>query len=585
MTERAQSMLVRSAAGSFRHLALTVFASVTGAVIDMGIAMLIMQLAKAGLAGDADTVVTMSWAMAAAIALGFGLKFAAKASGASFGAKAAYRIRSALFDHLTRMRQSDVEAKSAGDWMSVLSNDAFAIERFFTYHFNQLLFHPIMAVGSFVFLFILEWKLTLLCCVIMPLSLLASAWVGKPIFAQSLRVQEAEGDLNARTQDAVFGHDVIKAFGRQRWLRDRFEGSLLSALRLSLDLERLRALLIPWQILLQTLPMALCILYGGWLAIFHGFPPEQLLVFIYLLGYCMQSVSALPELIGQTGTMAGAVSRLKQTMEQPLEDTNAGRAVVKETMPNATTDGGAAIVFERVSFQYAGREAPALSHVTFEIAAGQFVAIVGASGSGKSSIAKLVSKLYEPDAGVIRLFGQSMSGLSTQSARSLLSVVTQQTFLFPGTIEENVKYGHSNATESDVVEACAAAGAHDFISRFPEGYRSVVGERGEGLSGGQRQRLALARALLKKAPILVLDEPTSALDERTEELVQQTLLSLRGSRTILVIAHRLSTAKDADRILVMDQGCLVEQGTHDELVRAGGPYARLHAYKLEGVPS
>ncbi|WP_239615323.1 ABC transporter ATP-binding protein [Cohnella mopanensis] len=578
----SRSILNRSAKDSRRYLLMAVMTALGGALADMAIALSIMRLADAGLSGDENTAIRMSIYMAAAVLVGFLLKFTMKAAATRFGANTAYKLRSSLFAHMAKIKQSEAESRHAGDWMSVLSNDAFAVEQFFTYHLCNLLFHPIMATGTFVFLLLLQWKLVLLCCLIMPLSLLISWQLGKPIIRKSQQLQEIEGAINSQIQDAVIGQALIKSYERQNWLRERFERILKTGLFKSFDLERQRSFIIPWQILLQTLPFAFCILYGGWLAIHGDMRPAALLAFIYLLGYCIQSASALPELIGQLFVATGAVRRLNQIMDYQTEE-GTGTSLADTEDRTSPNESESVISFNEVNFQYAGRSVLALNDISYEVRKGQFVAIVGPSGSGKSTIMKLLSKLYEPNRGEIRLFGKSLADYNPQAARSMISFVKQHTFLFPGTILDNIRHGKPLATDKEVVEASVAAGADSFIQQLPDSYLTQIGERGAGLSGGQMQRIAIARALLKEAPIVVFDEPTSALDGESEAIIQETLRQVRRQKTIIVIAHRLSTVQDADLILVMDQGRIVESGTHEQLMRHSGLYSGLYQNLLEGV--
>lgn len=568
--------------GSYRYLLMAVLAALGGALADMGIAMSIMRLADAGLSGDESSAIRMSIYIAATILVGFLLKFSMKFAATQFGANTAFRLRSSLFGHIAKIKQSEAESRHAGDWMSVLSNDAFAVEQFFTFHLSNMLFHPVMAVGTFIFLFLLQWKLVLLCCLIMPLSLLISWHLGKPIIRKSQQLQEIEGTINSQVQDAVIGQALIKSYGRQVWLRERFDRTLRMGLLKSFDLERQRSFIIPWQILLQTLPFSLCILYGGWLSIHGQMRPAELLAFIYLLGYCIQSASALPELIGQLFVAAGAVRRLDQIMGYQTEN-DTGKLLADLGDRTNTNESESVISFDKVNFNYEGRSDHALKDISYVIEKGQFVAIVGPSGSGKSTIMKLISKLYEPNGGEIRLLGEPLVDYHPQAVRSLISFVKQHTFLFPGTILDNIRHGNPMATDKEVIEASIAAGADVFIQQLPDSYLTQIGERGAGLSGGQMQRIAISRALLKEAPIIIFDEPTSSLDGDSEAIIQETLRKVRRKKTIIVIAHRLSTVQDADLILVMDQGRIVESGTHEQLIRHSGLYSGLYQNLLEGV--
>lgn len=591
------ALIIRFAGRSYRLLLGAVALSILGVSADMGIALLIKRLTDAGLAGDGGVALAVSMMMGAAIAVGFVCKYGARYFGSKFGADTSYAMRSRLFDRLSSAKINALEKRSVGDWVSVFSNDVQAVDQFFLYQTAPLLLHPVMALGTFIFLMTLEWKLMLLCCLIVVVVYAASVLLGKPISRHSAAAQRAEGEVSGHVQDAALGHMLVKSYSLEGWIGERFRRAVDGWFERSIALERKRVMIVPWQIVLQNVPFAFCILYGGWMAVQGRIETSSLLVFIYLLGYFTQSASAIPELLGQLYAASGAARRLEEAFAVPVEagiGQDEGAAVSAARPGGDAIDaaaGGAvpadapALSLCGVSFSYPESERPALEDISFDVAQGEFVAIVGPSGSGKSTFVKLLGRLNEPQSGSIRLLGRPLGEMDVRDVRRLQAVVTQSPMLITGTIEHNVRFGCRQTDEAGLRQAAKAAFADSFIERLPEGYATMLGEQGSGLSGGQKQRVAIARALLRRAPILIMDEPTSALDPDSDAYIQQTIRSLRGSCTIVVVAHRLSTVVDADRIIVMNDGRIAEKGDHEQLLAQGGVYADLYTKMLQGASS
>lgn len=585
-TNSGWGLLLKAAKRTRCWLLLSVMAAIAGTVMDMTIAYWIRQLTDAGLAGKEDDLVLVVLFMVVTIMAGVLFKYVLKYSTVRFGASMMAAIRSDLFRRLSSLPVSKVESRSLGEWMSLVSNDMLIIQQYCVYQLSDLFFHPLMAFGSLVFLIVLQFKLVLVCLTIVPIALLISWRIGLPIGRWSARTQDMEARTNVLIQDAISGQIAIKAYGRQAFMQERFNRSLDDLLQLHTGLERKKAHVVPWQIILQTAPFAVCILYGGWMSIEGDLQPSALLVFIYLLGYFVQSVSALPGLFERLFVSFGAIRRLDACMRLATEDAVAISGIHVDNaaaLPVIWERGAPALVFERVQFRYGQEDGWALDGIDLVLEQGKAVALIGPSGSGKSTILKLICRFYETNGGAIRLFGKPLEHYSLEQARSMIALVPQEPFLFPGTIGDNIGYGRPGVVMGDVVEAGLAANAHEFIMALPQGYETRIGERGIGLSGGQRQRIAIARAFVKRAPILVLDEPTSALDPVSESLVHQSVQGLADRHALLIVAHRLSTVRMADEILVLDQGSIIERGTHAQLVNRNGLYRKLHELESRGV--
>ena len=483
------ALIVRFAGRSYPLLIGAVALSMLGVAADMGIALLIKRLTDAGLAGEGQTALAVSVMMGVAIAVGFVCKYAARYLGARFGADTSYAMRSKLFDRLSSAKINALEKRNVGDWVSVFSNDVQAVDHFFLYQTGPLLLQPIMALGTFIFLVTLEWKLMLLCCVIVIVVYTASMLLGKPISRHSAAAQRAEGEVSGHVHDAALGHMIVKSYSLEGWIGKRFRRSADSFFDRSIALERKRVMIVPWQIVLQNVPFAFCILYGGWMAVQGRLETSSLLVFIYLLGYFTQSASAIPELLGQLYAASGAARRLEEAFAVPVEagigqDDGAiagsgevsavqradafDEAAAAEAGAHSPADVVPALSLCNVSFRYPESERQALSSISFDVAQGEFVAIVGPSGSGKSTFVKLLGGLDEPQSGDIRLLGRSIRDIDVRDIRRLQAVVTQSPMLITGTIEHNSRFGCHKADEDGVRRAAKAAFADSFIERLPE---------------------------------------------------------------------------------------------------------------------
>ncbi|MBW7476944.1 ABC transporter ATP-binding protein/permease [Paenibacillus oenotherae] len=507
-----------------------------------------------------------------AVVCGVLFKYIAKFSSVKFSAKSLESIRNALTQHLQKTAVEAIENRQTGDIIARMTNDTYVVQNYFTHKFANLIYHPLVFISAIIVLAFINWQLVLITTLLTPIAIIASHMITKPIERHVKQLQEHLGEGNAVLHDTIGGMSIVKAFNARDRIVQQYETIMNEALSKAVEVEKRRAWLSPLTIFLQMTPVILCVVYGGYMAVQGEIGVSDLILFIYLLFHIGMSVAVIPDLIFSSKEASGAAGRMFEILDHPVEPT--GSDVLK---PNEAAE--AVVEFAGVSFQYS-EGSRILDHVSFTLPLGQTFALVGPSGSGKSTIFKLLCGYYEQQEGEVKLYGQQLRQLQLDELRSKIALVSQDTYLFPATIAENIAYGNARATMADIVKAAKMANAHEFIIALEKGYESFVGERGANLSGGEKQRLAIARAILKDAPILLLDEPTSALDTQSELLVQEALGRWMKGRTVLMIAHRLSTIAEADEILVLDGGRLVERGTHKQLLKQDGLYRKLVAESL-----
>jgi subfamily B ATP-binding cassette protein MsbA len=412
-----------------------------------------------------------------------------------------------------------------------------------------------------------DWVLALIAFVAFPASVLPVLRLSKRLRRFARKRQVSLGRLSALLQETVQGNRVVKAFGMEQYEHERFAQESESLFRVAMKVVRIRAFTSPMMEILAAFGIAGVVFYGGHSVIAGGRTQGSFLAFLTALFLLYDPFKKLGRANATLQQGLAAADRVFEFLDTQPE-------VVERPAARVLSGVERGIEFDRVGFRYV--DEPVLSNVTLTVRRGEVVALVGPSGGGKSTLADLLLRFYDVEEGCIRIGGADIRDLTIASLREHIALVTQHTFLFNDTVRANIAYG-SQLQSVDAIEAAArAAHAHDFILELPEGYDTVIGELGLRLSGGQRQRLAIARAILKDAPILVLDEATSALDNESERLVQKALQTLMKGRTTLVIAHRLSTIRSADRIVVLVRGAIAEQGTHEELLALGAEYRKLH---------
>jgi len=485
------------------------------------------------------------------------------------GFSAVKDLRTEVFDKVLRHGAAFFESTSTGRLMSSVMSDIDKIQVASSDMFADVLRQIFSVIGLTIVIFGTDWKLAFFAIALFPFVLVPTARLGKRIRRRSRRTQDAVGDLNQVLQEAISGHQVVKAFGAEKYESKRFRAAADRLLRTNLRYVLIQGIPSPLIEMMGAVTFVGLLWFGRIEIRNRVLSPEAFISFLMALMFLYEPVKRLTNLHNIFQQAIGASEKVFGYLDEPEEiDDRAGAKKLTEFRKS--------IVFENVSFQYPTASSMQLRNVSLKIPAGEVVALVGSSGAGKTTLASLVPRFRDVNSGSVLIDGTDVRELTLTSLRDKISLVAQETFLFNDTVANNIAYGLQEHDRTKLIAASEAALAHEFIERLPQGYDTVIGDRGTKLSGGQRQRIAIARALLKNSPILILDEATSHLDTESEMLVQKALANLMEGRTVIVIAHRISTIRRADKIVVLDKGQIVEIGTHDELIDHGGIYHRLH---------
>lgn len=561
---------------------IAVISSLCLAAIDIILGKAIEQMAQ----GTFSSTQNMIYLVVGMTVIGMPCKFVMRYASARFSVSALRDLRGDLVHKFYDLPVSSVESKFTGDLVSRLTNNTALLQNFFIQQFANLFYLPLVFTASLTLLLLTSWKLVLASLALMPVGMIITSLMSKPIEKYSKELQEKIAHLNAVGQDAIGGIPIVKAFNMQAVLLKKYMVITEEVIKRGLRLEKRYAFITPVGVMMLATPIILVIVYGGYLIQQGELNAGGIVLFLYLISFILQPVAMLPTIISQMKEAGGAAKHLFEVLDWPDERQDGKITSISQDLEEddaESKDDIPVVSFEHLTFGY-NEENTVLKEISFQVGQGETVAIVGASGGGKSTIFKLLCGFNEPGehAGTVQLFGKNLTDWNLTSLRSHISMVSQEPSLFPATIAENIGYGRLEATRKEIVEAAKAAHAHDFIVQLPEGYETLLSERGGGLSGGQKQRISIARALLKNAPLLLLDEPTSALDSQSEAQVQIAMNAAMQNRTVLVIAHRLSTVRQANRIIVLDQGSIVESGTHEELLGREGVYRKLYSQNFEG---
>jgi len=476
-------------------------------------------------------------------------------------------LRSRMYNKLQSLDLGFFHDKQTGDLMSRVVNDTRDFELLYAHMIPDMITNIVTFAGVLIILLTINWKLALITCCPIPLILASGvvfAKIVRPFFKAS---QKTMGELNAQLQDSLSGLHEIQSFGQEAYESKRLNKKNFEQVNAMLRALRASAIFHPCVEFLSSAGTVLVVFFGGYLAYRQQLSVEDIVAFVLYLSLFYAPISGLASWLENLQQSLAGAERVTLVLDTPSAIQDA---------PDAADIGNVegAITFENVSFHYSNK-IPVLKNISFSCKPGMMVALVGPTGVGKTTVTQLISRFYDPIEGRILIDEKDIKGVTLESLRHNISPVLQDTFLFNGTIAENIGYAKPDATMEEIQEAAKAANIHEDILSMPEQYETKVGERGLRLSGGQKQRVAIARAILRQSPIIVLDEATASVDVQTERQIQKAIKNITGKRTIIAIAHRLSTIKDADLILVIHEGEIIERGTHEELLAMKGFYYKL----------
>jgi subfamily B ATP-binding cassette protein MsbA len=490
----------------------------------------------------------------------------------SVGQWVTHDLRRTLYSHIQRLSLAYHDHKQTGDLISRVTGDIDAIQSFIVSGLLDALINILTLLGMLGVMLYLNWRFTLIALSVTPFLFLVVFSYTRRIKKASREVRKKEGEIVSVMQEVLSSIHVVKAFAREDYEQKRLEEESLEGVEIGLRARSLKAKLAPLVEVIVAVGTCLVLWFGARMALSGELSAGSLVLFIWYLGKMYKPMQQLSKMTDAYSKAVVGYERIREIFEtdNEIKDIPGARRAPK-------FKGG--IEFDDVSFGYEPGTL-VLKDVSFQIPPGQVAALVGPTGAGKSTIISLIPRFYDPTSGVVKVDGQDVRRFQQKSLRQQISFVLQETLLFHGPIWNNIAYGKPEATRAEILRAAEMANAHEFIEKLPDGYDTILGERGVTLSGGQRQRIAIARAIIRDTPILILDEPSSGLDAASEKLVFEALDRLMEGKTSIVIAHRLATIRRANCIFVLDGGTIVERGTHEELMRAGGLYADLHSIQF-----
>jgi subfamily B ATP-binding cassette protein MsbA len=469
-------------------------------------------------------------------------------------------LRDLAYQHLHQLPMSFFKQERVGNLISRFTNDVTIVQSSITAAFLNLIREPLTII---VFLFIavsISWQLTLMALIVLPFTMLIIWWVGLKLRKQSGRIQSKMADITSILQETISGVKIVKAFGMEEYENRKFLSETRNYFKLILKIVRVRNLSSPLTEFLSVIIGVVIIYYGGVLVLQENtLKASEFLGFLFAIFQLMPPIKELSGVNNRIQESSAAGDRIFEILDTKPKIRDSENAVSLDKFQKS-------IVFKNVNFIYEDSFEPVLNNISFSVNKGEIIALVGPSGGGKSTLVDLIPRFYDPTSGEIIIDDINLKDIKIQSLRKLMGIVTQETFLFNESVKNNIAYGLENYPLEKIIEAAKAANAHNFILEMPDGYNTIIGERGVKISGGQRQRLSIARAILKNPDIMIFDEATSSLDNESEILVQEAIERMMVNRTTFVIAHRLSTIRNATRILVLDRGRIIQIGKHEELI-------------------
>jgi subfamily B ATP-binding cassette protein MsbA len=484
-------------------------------------------------------------------------------------------LRRTLYAHIQRLSLSFHDSSQTGDLISRVTSDIDSVQSFVTSGLLSVLIDLLTLIGMIAIMFYMNWQFTLIALSIAPVLFLVVFRYTRLIRKSSREVRKKEGQIASTVQEVLSSIRVVKAFAREDYEQRRLEEESLESVEIALRARALKSRLSPLVEIIVGIGTSLVLWYGARMVLSGALAAGSLIVFISYLGKMYKPMQDLSKMTDTYAKASVAYERIQEVLqsEREVKDLPGARRA-----PQLKGD----IEFDHVTFGYEPNQ-PILKHISFKIEAGTVAALVGPTGAGKSTIISLIPRFYDPDSGTVKIDGRDVRQYRQKSIRDQVSFVLQETVLFHATVWRNIAYGKPDASREEILRASQLANAHEFIEKMPEGYDTMIGERGVTLSGGQRQRIAIARAVIRNSPILILDEPSSGLDAASEQLVFEALDRLMSGKTSIVIAHRLATIQRADKIYVVKDGTIVESGTHADLLKENGLYAELHQIQFQSA--
>ena len=561
------------------HIVLAIFSGIGCSVANVWIVDILKQVIDESVKGGIGSILPRAAAKAVlAVIIGMLANYFVIRATGFFGTGILKNLRRDVADHIMKMAPDFMEKHNFGDIMERASSDVDAIAAYMQNYFTDCLYVPIVVIVFALYLFSLNPVLAAVCIgplfVMVPLSIKLL----KPVKLAQFSYVKLLGLTNNNLKEAFDGADVIKSYNLQKKMRDKYDTALKETFDISNKNDLWQYNIEPLSCLIRVAPGAIALCAGGYLAFRGNLTLGILIAFTGGIDKINEPLVGAYQLVVRTQMTMISVKRVLEIMDMPIEETEsepAGTGKMTEIKKSADQ----VFAFRNVSFTYAGlaeKEQRTLEDLNLTVEKGKRIALVGRSGCGKSTIIKLMCRQYEADAGEICFYGTKFSDIAPKTVRNELALISQDTVIFPMSVSENIRIGRPEADRGEIIEAARKAGGENFIRELPDGYDTMLEERGSNLSGGQKQRISIARAILKDAPVLLLDEPTSALDRETEAFVNETLKEISKDRTVITVAHRLSTITDYDEIIVIDEGKIVEYGTHEELMSAGGTYCRMY---------